>query len=164
MRELAERHTRQTELAVVAARTAGQIATRDHPARRGVAREFLQFQTGSGAIFIRNIWIVRFVTQFRAVTAILFSQHLTALVFIDRTQLSHAFPFPELREFKDLKLSAFVVKCPVLLLRFKRLQVQYKRFGGGAAGADPLHFEGEGTREPASEFDFLQRGSHAAAE
>src|SRR6478735_11207396 len=87
--QLPEHDPRQAELAVISARTAGQLAAVANPGRVPVARQFSHLQTRDQALGLVLRLIVRDRLQLRVLRRILLDELLATLVLVDRTQFRH---------------------------------------------------------------------------
>src|SRR5262249_41868202 len=90
-RELAQLVPRQAELAVDAARPAGQRAAVAQPGRRGVARQLLQLHARRVLLLVGRLHVVEHLEQRRALR-LEFLDRLAALLFTElHCELGHGF-------------------------------------------------------------------------
>src|SRR6185369_14538603 len=84
-----EHDPRQAELAIIGARTAGQLATVANPRRIPVARDFGQLEPRDQALGLVPGFVVRDRLQLRVFRRVLENELLAPLVLVDRTQFRH---------------------------------------------------------------------------
>src|SRR5690348_17144863 len=87
--QLPKHDPRQTELAVISARTAGQLAAVADARRIPVARQLRHLETRDKALGLVLGLVVRDRLQLRVLRSLLLDQLLAPFVLIDRTQFRH---------------------------------------------------------------------------
>src|SRR5690606_21872366 len=87
--QLAQSDTAQLELAIVAARTAGELAAVAHTARRRIARQLGQLELGSEALLDGNRLVHRDFLELAALAGKLLGKLDAAVVLLDGAGLCH---------------------------------------------------------------------------
>src|SRR5215470_8645181 len=88
--ELAQRKPAHLELAVIGARTAGDLAAVADAARRGVARQLSKLERGGETLLHRPRLVLRDRLEARAPGGKFPRHPAPAVVFLDRTLLRHS--------------------------------------------------------------------------
>src|SRR3954469_19997225 len=87
--QIPEHDPRQAELAIISARTAGQLAAVTDARRVPVARQLRHFQARDQALGLVLRLVVRDRFELRVLRSLLLDELLATLVLVDRTQFRH---------------------------------------------------------------------------